>query len=293
MQRIDLLGFAVLVVGLAGCAAVTTSNRPVSPASAPTPDEAVALLQHWLVGDWANVPDAGATAPALRAAVSAEDGVLTLRLPDPGQTLRRYRMVAQARTADVLLQRLDAHARTQPGCQMLLEYRMDPPRFEGSTAPGTCHESGAGGVSLVNTHLRVQPDQLHLDEALVFAGSASDMASFSLALVKVREFEGWVALHHAGPAATAPQDNEFQVLRPLRLQEGGEMRVLGAPGGRQYGLQLTRRNYPGAVGQVLRLALHSLPDGAVLAYAWADPGARRIGFSLGWFQCGFDQRASP
>lgn len=110
---------------------------------------------------------------------------------------------------------------------------------------------------------------------------------------RVRWFTGWDALNGGG-AKASPDNNDWHLQRDLRLHsEGGRVALRyrdGAASG--YSLELARLTYRESNTEVLRLAVIEDSSGKMLSYVWADPGARRIGLSLGWLQVGLEVDAA-
>lgn len=112
-------------------------------------------------------------------------------------------------------------------------------------------------------------------------------------LRRVQEFSGWAAINGAGAKATA-ENRDWHMDRRIRIEnEGGRYRLHwrdGAVAG--YSLGLERLTYRDGNVPVLKLSLIEDASGQVLAYAWANPEATRIGLNLGWVQIGLD-RVTP
>lgn len=106
---------------------------------------------------------------------------------------------------------------------------------------------------------------------------------------RVRWFTGWDALNGGGAKAAA-DNNDWHLRRDLRLHsEGGRVALKyrdGAASG--YSLELARLTYRESNTEVLRLAVIEDASGKTLSYVWGDPGATRIGLSLGWLQVGLE-----
>jgi hypothetical protein len=111
---------------------------------------------------------------------------------------------------------------------------------------------------------------------------------------RVVKFSGWAAVNGAGPTATATAD-DWHMDRTLALgSEGGHAALPwrdGTPSG--YSLRLERLAYRDGDVPVLKLSVIEDASGAVLAYAWANPEATRIGINLGWLQVGLERGTKP
>jgi len=109
-------------------------------------------------------------------------------------------------------------------------------------------------------------------------------------LRKVVHFAGWAALNGAGPDAAA-DNGDWHMDRTIRLGSEGGRVALKWRDGRAAGwsLGLERLTYRDGNVPVLKLSLIDDRSGAVLAYAWANPEATRIGLNLGWAQIGLQR----
>lgn len=111
---------------------------------------------------------------------------------------------------------------------------------------------------------------------------------------RVRWFGGWAAINGGGPNAKA-DNQDWHMDRGLRLgSEGGSAKLTWRDGTASgYSISLERMTYTERKMQVLKLSVQEDSDGHVLAYAWANPDATRIGINLGWLQIGLEEVASP
>jgi len=107
---------------------------------------------------------------------------------------------------------------------------------------------------------------------------------------RVHWYGGWAAVNGAGPQASA-DNRDWHMNRQLRLgNEGGRSALTwrdGTPSGWSLGLE--RLTFREGGTPVLKLSIIDDADGRVLAYAWADPRAERIGINLGWIQVGLER----
>lgn len=110
---------------------------------------------------------------------------------------------------------------------------------------------------------------------------------------RVRHFAGWAVVNGGGPGAAAGND-DWHMNRDLHLgSEGGRAQLTwrdGSPSG--YSLGLERMTYREGNTPVLKLSVFDDRDGHVIAYAWANPAATRIGINLGWLQAGLEEGAA-
>ena len=103
---------------------------------------------------------------------------------------------------------------------------------------------------------------------------------------RARHYTGWVALRrgHVEPDA-APDDYVF--VRGARWHdEGFVLPLLDGDRPTGYAVELARLTYQNTRTAVLKLGIVEEATGETLSYAWAAPGARRIGINLRWIQTG-------
>lgn len=103
---------------------------------------------------------------------------------------------------------------------------------------------------------------------------------------RVRWFGGWAAINGAGPQAKA-NSSDWHMNRDLRIDSEGGQTNVNFRDGQASGYSLLLETLVVQDGELPLLKL-SIVDGAgqVIAYAWSDPDAERIGINLGWIQVG-------
>lgn len=115
-------------------------------------------------------------------------------------------------------------------------------------------------------------------------------------LRRVQTFSGWAAINGGGPKAAA-DSTDWHMDRAVRIDnEGGRYALHWRDGGASgYSLALERLTYRDGNVPVLKLSVIEDASGQMLAYAWANPEATRIGINLGWVQVGLESlpRAAP
>lgn len=109
----------------------------------------------------------------------------------------------------------------------------------------------------------------------------------------VRWYSGWAAINGAGPDAR-PESTDWHMNRDLLISnEGGRAALHWRDGNNSgYSLELERAAYRDGNVPVVKLSVIENASGRVIAYAWANPEATRIGINLGWLQVGLDSAAS-
>ncbi|MFZ2236214.1 MAG: hypothetical protein WAV67_07550 [Dokdonella sp.] len=109
---------------------------------------------------------------------------------------------------------------------------------------------------------------------------------------RARWFGGWAAINGAGPQAKA-DSSDWHMNRDLRIDSEGGRTNLNFRDGQASGYSLLLETLVVQDGELPLLKL-SIVDGAgqVIAYAWSDPDAQRIGINLGWIQVGL-QSSQP
>ncbi len=103
---------------------------------------------------------------------------------------------------------------------------------------------------------------------------------------RARGFGGWAAINGAGPQAKAAS-RDWHMNRDLRIDSEGGRANVNFRDGQPSGYSLLLETLVVQDGELPLLKL-SIVDGAgqVIAYAWSDPDAKRIGINLGWIQVG-------
>ncbi len=154
-------------------------------------------------------------------------------------------------------------------------WRKRPTGFEGEALDGGC----AG----LPRRMSVDEDWL---EAVWPEGEAERAR-------RVRHYRGWVALKRSHLDPEAADDDYVFVPDAGWHDEGCLLPVLddGRPTG--YAVELARLTYQNTRTSILKLGVIELATGDALSYAWAEPGADRIGINLRWIQAGLTRVAEP
>ena len=110
---------------------------------------------------------------------------------------------------------------------------------------------------------------------------------------RVRWYSGWAAINGTGPDAR-PESTDWHMNRDLRISNEGGRAAMHWRDGKYsgYSLELERATYRDGNVAVVKLSVIEDASGRILAYAWANPEATRIGINLGWLQVGLDS-ATP
>ena len=105
---------------------------------------------------------------------------------------------------------------------------------------------------------------------------------------RVRHFSGWAAIERGSFAPESSEAEEMLLVPDLRLHNEGQIipLVTAAGDATGYSAELARLTYQNTRVAVLKLAVLDSQTGDTVAYAWANPGAGRIGINLGWLQVG-------
>jgi len=124
---------------------------------------------------------------------------------------------------------------------------------------------------------------------VLLAGNTTDTALRSR---KVRYFQGWVWIKHAGPQATA-DDKVVSFTRRVQLHsEGQRIPVLyddSTPSPDL--LELALLTYQNTREPILKFALLDAATGKSVTCIWANTEVALIGMNLGWFQSGMTPKA--
>ena len=153
-----------------------------------------------------------------------------------------------------------------------------------STPTGFQGQAGEGACTGLPTRLKV--DEAWLEAA--WPDGAAERAR------RVRHYRGWVALKRSRLDADAADDSYVFVSEASWHDEGFLLPVLddGRPTG--YAVELALLTYQNTGTPVLKLGVVDAATGETLSYAWAEPGAERIGINLRWIQAGLTRaREAP
>ncbi len=108
---------------------------------------------------------------------------------------------------------------------------------------------------------------------------------------RVRHYTGWVALRRSRLDPDAAPDDYVFTERARWHDEGFVLPVLDGDRPTGYAVELARLTYQNTGTAVLKLGIVDTETGATLSYAWAAPGADRIGINLRWIQAGLTKQA--
>ena len=103
---------------------------------------------------------------------------------------------------------------------------------------------------------------------------------------RVRHYTGWVALRRSRLDPSAASDDYVFIREARWHDEGFVLPVLDGERPTGYAIELARLTYQNTRTAVLKLGVVDTATGETLAYAWAEPGAARIGINLRWIQAG-------
>lgn len=160
-----------------------------------------------------------------------------------------------------------------PACVITWRFNGAEQAFDGDAPAATC----AGAPGRAGTY------RLTADGLTAPPGTRSR---------KVRYFEGWVWIKHAGPAAAADDKNTSFMRRVQLHSEGQRLTVKYNDGSDSpYDLELALLTYQNTKKPILKFALIDRASGKSVAYTWANTEAALIGMNLGWFQSGMTQKA--
>ena len=108
---------------------------------------------------------------------------------------------------------------------------------------------------------------------------------------RVRHYTGWVALRRNRLDPDAGPDDYVFMERARWHDEGFVLPVLDGDRPTGYAVELARLTYQNTGTAVLKLGIVEEATGETLSYAWADPGAGRVGINLRWIQAGLTKQA--
>ena len=103
---------------------------------------------------------------------------------------------------------------------------------------------------------------------------------------RVSHYRGWVALQRSRLDPDAAPDDYVFVSDADWHDEGFVLPILDGEQPTGYAIELARLTYQNTRTAVLKLGVIDEATGETLSYAWAAPGADRIGINLRWIQAG-------
>ena len=189
--------------------------------------------------------------------------------------------------------------RTMPGCDVFWQRRGDA--FLGYMKPGACtfQSQRSGKTIVVSDDLYLDDDEIWIfDRAVDTEGNHvyGNKAGIPNKLKKVRYFSCWMAVKREGVADDAEGAWSFD--RGIAVHDGGELTWVQTPAREaRVGLKIRDVVWPSGTNQD-SLVLYVHDQGAAdpqraASYAWADPGATRIGINLRWMQASCSLQPPP
>ena len=270
-------------------------------------DEALLRFGGWLTGEWSNneqvwqlaVEAKPASAPSasapvvrvhrvIRAAGSAAGGGLLFSVQPAAAAATPGKLADTAQP-----QWLRVRSTASPG--VLLQELLAAPSAEKSDNPGcsvTWRYSGADQVYAATPAAGPCGDDTPLTRGPLLSLGSQKLTADGAVSRKMRYFEAWVWIKHAGPSAAA-DDKRASFTRRVVFHNEGQRTVVKYEDGSDspYALELAQLTYQNTRKAILKLGLVDLASGKTVAYTWANPEATMIGMNLGWFQAGFTQKA--
>lgn len=190
-----------------------------------------------------------------------------------------------------------AELRSIPGCEVYWTWNGE--YFDGRMDEGACSfiSPRLGKRITITDDLKLTAEEIWIrdvardeDGNLVFGNPEREHHKNR----RVQYYAGWVAIKRAGSEA-APEDRDWIGMRGLRLHSEGDGIAVVAEDGTPMGVrvQLARLTHRNSAVPVLTLRVLDEESGRLLAYAWGEPGAERLGLNIGWLQAGFTREAAP
>ncbi len=184
--------------------------------------------------------------------------------------------------------------RSIPGCEVYWHWTGE--HFEGRMDAGACTfvSPRSGKRITIHDDLRLTAEEIWIrdvarDETgqLVFGDPEREHHKNR----KVSYYDGWIAWKTGGAEGAAAEDG-WQARRGVRLHnEGGRIRLQSEDGHPlPWAIELARLTYEQTQVPVLALRVLEGDGGRLIAYAWGDPAANRIGINLGWLQAGLTRK---
>ena len=189
-----------------------------------------------------------------------------------------------------------ADLRNMPGCNVYWRFQGD--HYVGEMDEGACfyYSEGMGRNIYITDTLRLTADEIWIgDKAYDEGGELLFGREEPHRNRKVRHFDGWGAVRRGAFAPDADNPEEMLLVPDLRLHNEGQIAPLVTAEGDAtgYSVELARLTYQNTRVAVLKLGILDAETGETVAYAWANPGAGRIGINLGWLQVGLTRSAQP
>lgn len=189
-----------------------------------------------------------------------------------------------------------ATLRSIPGCEVYWHFTGE--YFEGRMDEGACTfiSPRSGKRITIHDDLKLTAEEIWIRDVardeegnLVFGDPEREHHKNR----KVLYYDGWAAVKRAGPKAAA-EDRDWIGMRGLRLHNEGDRLRLKTEAGEPlpWEIQLARLTYEQTQVPVFTLRVLEAESGRLIGYAWAEPGAKRLGINLGWLQAGFTLKAS-
>lgn len=189
-----------------------------------------------------------------------------------------------------------AELQPTPGCEVWWRFDAQRQLYSAATRSGACRITSREGRPLrVQEQLELTPDELRIldriedDSGQLVVGSKTGTPTKNR---KVRYFDGWIWIKHAGPQA-APDDRRASFTRNVRIHNAGTFLPIRHEDGSEspYLLELAQLTYQNTRTAILKIGIVDKATRKSLAYAWASTDSARVGINLGWLQAGFTLKA--
>ncbi len=182
-----------------------------------------------------------------------------------------------------------------PGCDVYWVFEDD--RYEGEMPDGACtfFSERMQKTIIIDDSLMLNANALHIsDQAVDEDGNPVFGRSEPHINRKVRYFKGWALIDHehlerlGRTTPLEPDERNVNFFADLRVHNEGQILPLVTADGQDsgYAIELARLTYQNTRVAILKLGLIDVATGKTITYAWADPGATRIGINLRWLQVG-------
>lgn len=248
------------------------------------PVEVPSLGERVLLARRRPLDDRGAARlPELWALQRGDDDQLRLlryRFTGAGQARAKLRDSASLRTLT------PGQLRHRRGCASHWMY--DGERFVGTVRPADCRFTSErlGGPVRMHRELQLTEDLLTVKTLIVDKSGRAligEPGQAPFRYRRVRYFEGWAGVKRQGR-----DGGEWRIAQGLRLHnEGQRVELVDESGDAMgYAIELARVRYRNSDTPMLKLAVIDRAEDRTITYAWANPGAERIGLHLGWLQVG-------
>jgi hypothetical protein len=164
--------------------------------------------------------------------------------------------------------------------------------FVGSIKPNACRipSRATGRLITISDDLRLSATEIWISDRAVDDSGARVFGhpqGVPHKLTRAGRYTCYTTIRKDGaPEETTSADHYF-IFRGMQLHDQGHVVPLTPEGAAQkYSIELAELTYASSNTRVLKLAVHETGKPRAISYAWAHPGAARIGLNLRTLEVG-------